>query len=169
MSGCGGTVVANLVKERTGNITIRFINDSDYRAAFSYGTWDEWDRSPGPINFEQTIVGPRVTLAPVTLPCARNFAIGTQKLVDRVLLTDADDTDDFNPDAFDVVVHFSHGTSDTDVEAVPTRGTALGIEKLLGVDYSCQDQLVVTFVEDPDAEGGFRIDFEVLLDERDEP
>jgi len=83
-----------------------------------------------------------------------------------VIATKTDEaTTSFDADSFDTVVHFSAAASDSDAAALPTAGTALGVEKLLGVDYSCADLLVFTFTEDPDAEGGFRVDFEVILDQ----
>lgn len=165
LSGCVGTVLRNLTKQRTGDITMVFINNTSYTAAFSYGTWDAWDRTPGTPNLQQLRLAPNTASEPATVPCARNAAIGTQDFVDRVIATKADEAlDDFDPDAFDTVVRFSSAPSDSGAAGLPTEGTALGIEKLLGVDYSCADQLVFTFVEDPDAPGGFRIDFEVILD-----
>jgi len=165
LGGCIGEVGQNLTKERTGNITMVFINNTPYRAVFSFGTWDEWDRTPGAVTMQQLGVDAYTSTGPATLPCRRNAAIGTQDFVDRVVATDADDTVDFEPDFFDTVVRFSRAPSDTDPAGMPTEGTALGIEVLLGVDYSCEDQLVFTFVQDPQAEGGFRIDYEVILDD----
>ncbi len=82
-----------------------------------------------------------------------------------MIATNADKTDTFDADAFDTVVHFSSAPSDSNAAALPTEGTALGREVLLGVDYSCADEIIFTFVQDPDAVGGFRIDFEVILDD----
>ena len=48
VGGCPDTVMRNLTKERTGNISMQFINNTRYRAAFSFGTWDASDRTPGP-------------------------------------------------------------------------------------------------------------------------
>ena len=52
--------------------------------------------------------------------------------------------------------------------ALATAGTAEGIEVRLGVDYACGDQLIFTFVEDAEANGGFRIEYSLLRTERDE-
>jgi len=164
VGGCPDTVLTNLTKERTGNISIQFINNTRYRAAFSYGTWDSWDRSPGPVTLQQLRLPPHAISSVAQLPCRRNAAIGTQEFVQRVLDTKADQTGTFDADAFDDTVHFSSAPSDSDLAALPTAGWAEGVEKLLGVDYSCGDLLIFTFWEDPDAPGGFRIDNEVILD-----
>ena len=52
------------------------------------------------------------------------------------------------------------------LEAVATVGTAVGLNKLVGVDFSCGDELIFTFRPDPDAEGGFRIDFQLIHDDQ---
>lgn len=164
-SGCVGTIGQNLVAEKTGNVTMIFINNTPYTAIFSCGTYDAWDRSPGAINLEQLTVDPNTSSAPTTIACARNAAVGTAGLVERVIATGTDETADFNADLFDSVVRFSSAPAGTPAATLPSAGTAEGIERLLGVDYSCGDQLIFTFLVDPDAEGGFRIDFEVILDE----
>jgi hypothetical protein len=162
--GCNQTIVANLTKEKTGNITVSFNNTTDFAAGFSYGTWDEWDRSPGAVNFRQLSVDGHAVSSQVTIACARNLAVGTQLLYDRVVDTKADDTTSFIPEIFDTVVHFSQNLEDSSTTGLPTAGTAEGLELLLGVDYSCGDQVIFTFVEDPDAPGGYRIDHEVIQD-----
>jgi hypothetical protein len=166
LNGCSRAIWLNQTKERTGNITMVFVNTTSANAAFTYATWDEWDHSPGAINMQQINVKQFGTSDAASLPCARNAAIGTQGLVDRVLETKADVTDTFIPERFDTVVHFSLAASDSGAADLPTAGTAEGVELLLGVDYSCEDQIVFTFVEDPDAPGGYRIDHEVILDKR---
>jgi hypothetical protein len=162
--GCTGQIVLNLTKERTGNITIVFINTTSLTAGLSYGPWDAWNRSPGEVQLLQVSVDPHATSPTQTATCARNLSVATQRFVDRVLATKADQTDTFIPEIFDTVVHFTRAPTDSDVSGLPTDGTAAGVELLLGIDYSCGDEIVFTFVEDPDAPGGFRIDHEVILD-----
>ena len=170
LSGCG-EVWLNLTKERTGDATrqgtiaVVFINNTPFRASFSYGLWDAWDKTPGQATLRQLRLEGNTSTAATTLSCQRNFAIGTQDFVDRVIETKGDQTTTFDPDAFGTVVNFSSAPAASDAAALPTEGTALGVEKLLGVDYSCADGLIFTFVQDPDAAGGFRIDFEVILDQ----
>ncbi len=165
VGGCIGDLARNQMAERTGNISLVFINNTEYRAIFTYGVYDAWDRSPGPVELQQLTLAPNSSSSPATLPCARNVAIGTDDFVERVLETEADQADDFDPDAFNTEVYFSSAPADSVAGSLPTAGTARGIEKLLGVDYSCEDRLIFTFVEDPDAKYGFRIDYEVILDE----
>jgi hypothetical protein len=165
-TGCFGTVFKNLTKERTGNITVQFINNTAYRASFSYGTWDAWDNTPGQITLQQLRLEAGTSSTPGTVPCRRNAAVATQALYTRAVLTKADQATSFDADAFDTVVHFSAAPKDSTAAALPTQGTAAGIEKLLGIDYSCADTLIFTFNEDPAEPGGFRIDFVDILDTR---
>lgn len=163
--GCGTTIVANLTKERAGEITIVFQNTTPYLASFTYGTYDAWDRSPGAVDYGQLTVAANSTSEQLSLLCARNFAVGTAGLVDRMTVTNAIDNNDFDPDLFGEEVRFSSAPAGSDPATLPTAGTARGLELLLGVHYSCADVVFVSFIEDPDAPGGFRMDALVLLDE----
>ena len=164
LNGCTGQIVLNLTKERTGNVSVIFINNTPYAAGFSYGTWDAWDRSPGAVELHQLSVDPHSSGEVGEATCRRNFSVATQRFVDRVLATKSDQTDTFIPEIFDTVVHFTRGLTGSDVAGLPTAGTAAGVELLRGIDYSCADEIIFTFVEDHDAPGGFRIDHEVILD-----
>lgn len=169
MGGCSGEFFRNQTAERTGNIQFVFINNTPYRASFSFGTWDSLDRDPpGVVALQQLRVEANTTRQGIQLPCRRNSAIGTEEFVTRVVATSADDVDNFDPDAFDVDVHFSSAPIDSDAAALPTVGLAKGVEKLLGIDYACQDTLIFTFEQDPDAAGGFRIDFSVIASGADD-
>ncbi len=161
--GCGSTFV-NLTKERTGNVTVVFVNNTPYRAGFSYGSYDAWDRSYGTVTLQQLSMEAHTTSTAATIPCRRNVAVGTDDFVARVQVTQAYDTDTFNADLFGSTVSFSSAPTDSTAVNLPTEGTALGREVLLGIDYSCADELIFTFVEDPASPGGFRIDYQVIID-----
>lgn len=165
-AGCG-QFISNQTAERTGNIGVQFINSTPYRASFSFGTYDALDETPGPVALEQLRLDPNQTSAAVTLPCRRNMTVGTEEFVKRVLATKADQlAADFDPEAFSDKVNFSAADAGTPGSGLPTEGTANGFERLLGVDYGCADLLIFTFVEDGAAPGGFRIDYQVLVDDR---
>lgn len=163
--GCPSGLAQYLVAERTGNISIQFVNNTPFRASFSYGTWDELDRNPpGTVTLLQLRLAANSSSTVSTAPCRRNMAVGTQPFVDRVLATKADETTNFDPDAFGTVVNFSSAAANSTAAALPTEGTAAGREVLIGRDYSCADRLIFTFVQDSAAPGGFRIDYEVIKD-----
>jgi hypothetical protein len=163
-NGCSPDTFKNLTKATTGDVTFVFVNATPYAAAFSFGTYDAWDNSPGPVELQQLRLNANESSEATTVTCRRNAAVGTADFVQRVIATDADNIEDFDPEAFSDVIRFSSVPGDAPGGGLPTEGTARGIERLLGVHYSCADQLVFTFVQDPDAEGGFRVDFSVIRD-----
>lgn len=159
-TGCG-TVLLNQTAERTGNVTVIIINNTPFTAAFTYGAWDAWDRSPpGPVQMQQLVLAANTSSSAAEFSCARNFSLATVDFITRANLVDAPgNVATFNPDAYDTVVHFSNIAPGSSGAALPTIGTAQGNARLLGVDYECGDELVFTLAEDPDAPGGFRVDF----------
>jgi hypothetical protein len=162
--GCLPSVFLNQTKQRTGNITFQFVNNTPYTAVFSYGTYDAWDNTPGAASLEQLRLAPNTSSSPTSVTCRRNAVVGTQDFLDRVLLIGTENFANFDPDAFSAVVQFSSAPTGSSAAGLPTAGTAQGQNRLLGVDYSCADQLVFKFFVDPDAPGGFRIDFDDILD-----
>jgi hypothetical protein len=168
--GCSGDLIFNLTEERTGNISVVFINDTDYRASFTFGSFDDLSRDPAftQVDVQQRRLESNSSTPPISLGCQRDFAVATQRFVRRVIAVDADQQPDFDQDAFTASVSFSDAPSDSPAAALPTVGTAEGRIVRLGVDYSCNDQLLFTFEQDPNAAGGFRIDFSVIPDIEDD-
>jgi hypothetical protein len=168
-AGCTGELVANLIEERSGEITVVVINNTPYRAAFTLGGYDALQRDPlGEVDLQQQRLEENTSTSPLTLSCSRNTAMGTEALVQRVIDTKADEADDFDADAFAAVIRFSSAPADSDAAALPTAGTAEGVEVRLGVDYACGDQLIFTLIQDAAAPGGFRVDFDLLHSTEDE-
>ncbi|MBL8878739.1 MAG: hypothetical protein JNG88_06420 [Phycisphaerales bacterium] len=169
MGGCGPNFANYITEERSGNLQFQFINNTSARAAFSFGTYDKLDRDPpGTVQIQQLRVEAHTSSAPATVLCRREASVGTADFVQRVIVTNADAVVGFDADAFDDVIHFSTSPPDSDTAALPTAGTALGVEKRLGVDFTCGDRLIFTLQEDPDAPGGFRVDFSVIPDLEDD-
>ena len=161
--GCAPELMQNQTAPLGGNVSVIFVNETSFRASYTFGTFDDLARKPaGPVNFLQNRLTAGLSSAPSSLICARNMAIGTTKLLERVIDTDGDLSVNFDPDAFSVTVNFSDAPDGSDLEAVATVGTAVGVNRLVGVDYSCGDELIFTFRQDPDAEGGFRVDFQLI-------
>jgi hypothetical protein len=148
-----------------GDVRFLFINDTDYRALFSFGTWNDLNRAPGEVDFQQLRLEAHSSSEEVTATCSHNAAVGTDKLVARVVATEADDVEGFDPEAFNSRVGFSSFPEGSEGEGLADAGHANGVEVLLGVDYSCGDVLVFTFVEDDAADDGFRVDYAVLVSE----
>lgn len=172
--GCTGLLAANLTEELAGDINVIFNNTTPFRAAFSIGAFDDLDRNidgngtPGPVDFQQQTVEADSATDAIAITCQRDFAIGTQTLIDRVVATDADSVAGFDPDSFVTVVNFSSADADSDAANLPTAGTAAGRIFRVGNDYSCGDTLILTFIEDATATGGFRIESELIQDIEDD-
>ena len=166
--GCAAELLQNQTAPLSGNISVGIVNDTSFRASFTIGTYNDLQRNPpGVVNFNQNRLAAGLSSAASSLPCGRNLAIGTAKLLQRVLDTNGDQsTANFDEGAFSVTVNFSDAPDGSDLEAVATVGTAVGLDKLVGVDFSCGDELIFTFRRDPDAEGGFRIDFQLIHDDQ---
>lgn len=166
-AGCTSALLKNLTTNKDGNIEFLIINDTDFRASFSFGTYDSFDRDPpGPANLRQLRLEANTSSQVIAVTCLRNAVVGTQEFIDRVLALKLDQsTANFDADAFDDTVHFSDAPADSPLAAAPVAGSSVGSDKLLGVDYSCGDRLVFTLRRDPDAPGGFRIDYQLIQDE----
>jgi len=165
LGGCAPTLIPHLIEERSGNVTVLIINNTSARAVMSLGSWDSLDRDPpAVITIQQPRVESRMSSPPITLPCRRNIAIGTDELVQRARDTNVDANAGFNLEAFVPVVNFSNAPNGSTGQDLPSAGTAAGIEVRLGVDFTCGDQLIFTLEDDPNSPGGFRVDFIVLPD-----
>lgn len=169
LAGCTPDIIANQTEERSGDVSVLLINNTDARALLTFGAFDSLNRNPpGQVALQQRILEARTSLDPITLACARNVAFGTQELLERIRDTDADNTANFIPEAFVEGVFFSSAPLGSEAEALPTAGTAEAFEARLGVDYSCGDRLVIRFEADEAAPGGFRVEFSVIRDEEDD-
>lgn len=160
-----GDFIQNQIEPRQGDIQFIFVNNTPFRAVFSYGTYDELDRDPpGPVALNQIRIEGNQTTAPVTVTCRRNAAIGTDAFIERCRNVQADRTvNNFDPDAFTPEVNFSSAGATGTAAGLPTEGTARGRMVKLGVDYGCRDRLFFIFEQDADAPGGFRIDYQLIV------
>lgn len=162
LTGCG-TLVANLTEETASNVSIQVINNTPFRAALTLGTFNDLDRRPpGNVAFEQLRLEANTSSAVRNLDCMRDVAIGTRKLLDRILDTGGDEQANFDPDAFTLGVNFSTAPADSPGAALPDAGKAPPIVVRLGVDYSCNDLLLFTLNQADD--GTFTIDYALIPD-----
>lgn len=169
-AGCTANLIANLIEERVGEISVIFINNTPYRASFTFGTYDPLDRiTPGAVNLLQDRVEAKTTTEPAAVPCARAFAIGTDGLIQRATDTNAPlALETFDAAVFTPDINFSSAPANDLAATLPTAGKVEGgFEVLLGVDYGCNDQLIFTFEEDETTPGTFRVKFSLLRTERD--
>lgn len=165
LTGCSGDFIANQTEELAGNITVVFINNTPFRASFSFGAFNALDRNPpGSMVFQQIQVEANTSSNTSTISCRRDFAVGTEELLIRAVQTNSTSLGGFNPDIFRDDVAFSSAPLTAVGNGLPTDGTAKGRNFRVGVDYTCEDQLLVSFEVDDSAPGGFRIDLSVIPD-----
>ena len=146
-----------------GSIRALFINNTDYRAVFTFGTYDPADRLTeadfaqfGVKDREETLDGGE-TSDYVSIRCGRVFGIGSQGLLDAVPVPD--DPNTISDEALSEGVSFFEIADDADLAVI---GTATPLEALLGVDFPC-GALLVIYLEPADVGANeFRIDFNVI-------
>lgn len=168
-TGCIGNLVFNQSEELSGNITVQVVNNTPFRASFTFGMYDSLEKDPpGAVSlFQQRVEGNASTTAQ-TLPCRRVGGLATERMLQRVLDTNGDSAAGFDDAVFGSTINFSSAPPDSDAATLPTEGTAEGMEVRLGVDFTCGDLLIFTFEPDDSAPGGFRVTFSVIEDEEDD-
>jgi hypothetical protein len=180
-SSCSTTAVDNIPAAQTDfvgpfgrptprAISVGFINDTPFRAIFTFGAYDQLDENTLPTGFGQLRLEGNTSSAVQTQPCRKTFSVGGAELIKLIEDNESDPnitvTDE---NALIDGVYFSGAPVGDPLEAEPTEGTAEGRAVLNGVDFTCQrvniDDLTGTglllfnFVQDAGAPGGFRIDF----------
>jgi len=167
--GCIGNLAFNQTEELSGNIAVQFVNNTSFRASFTFGMYDSLEKDPpGAVSlFQQRLEGNASTTAQ-TLPCRRVGGLATQRMIQRVLDTNGDSAAGFDDAVFGTTINFSSAPADSDAATLPTEGTAQGLEVRLGVDFTCGDLLIFTLEESDSAPGGFRVTFQVIEDEEDD-
>ncbi|MGE3181470.1 MAG: hypothetical protein AB7N71_07565, partial [Phycisphaerae bacterium] len=149
-SGCfvDSNIGAGFFSERSGQISFIFINNTRYRAIFSFGTYDPLDKSPGSILIQQNRVEAQTTTGFTALNCRRAAVVGTQELIERGLEADFDNGNNFDDEAFTAVVNFSSAPLGSTSEGLPTQGTAVGRTVVIGSEFDCRDRGSCTFGDD---------------------
>jgi hypothetical protein len=159
----------------TGNPTPRaiivgFINDTPYRAIFTFGAYDQMDKTSLPTGFQQLRLEGNTASQQFTQPCRKTFSVGGDELIRLITVNEQSPSINVtDPDALVNGVNFSSAPPNDPQAAAPTEGTAQGLVVLDGDDFACNRTdirqatgtglLLFTFVQDASAPGGFRIDY----------
>lgn len=154
-------------------IQVGFVNNTNARAIFTFGSYDQLDQDTVPTNFSQLRLEANTSSNQIAQPCRRTFSVGGAELIRLIKENEASPAINVNdPRALVRGVNFSTAPLGDPLEAEPTEGTALGREVLLGVDFTCSRTsplettgtglLIFTFEEDAGAPGGFRIDYQFV-------
>ena len=156
------------IVERT--IRVGFINDTPYRAIFTFGAYDQLDKTSIPTGSGQLRLEGHTSSTQINEPCRQTFSVGGEELIQLIKENEKDPNINItDPDALIRGVNFSSAPIGDPLAAQPTEGTAEPLLVLSGVDFTCARTdirettgtglLLFTFVEDAAAPGGFRIDF----------
>jgi hypothetical protein len=154
-------------------LIVGFINNTPFRAIFTFGAYDQLNQDTVPTAFGQLRLEGNTSSAQQTQPCRKTFSVGGSELIQ--LLNNNKDNPSINitdPRALVVGVNFSGAPLGDPLEAEPTEGTADPLVILNGIDFTClrtdiqqatgTGLLLFTFVQDSAAPGGFRIDYSFM-------
>jgi hypothetical protein len=154
---------------------VAFINNTPFRAIFSFGAYNPLDQETVPTSSRQLRLEGNTASQQFAQPCQQAFSVGGDELIR--LIRDNEPRPSVNvtdPRAVVNGVNFSGAPLGDPLEAEPTEGTALGSVVFSGVDFNCERTdildpggatlLLFTFEQDATAPGGFRIDFSFLAE-----
>ncbi len=172
LSGCGVDFL-NLTAPFGGNVAggrgqvqIAFINNTPYRAVFTFATYDQTDPA-SELDFLQfshdetgLILEGNSTSAIVALECARVFSIGSPRMLD-LIAENLPVTSLADEAIIEGVEFFIIPDGDSAVVSI-SQGKSSPFEALLGVDFPCNALLIVRFEIDDLGPDPFRIDFELI-------
>ncbi len=164
--GANGVIVPRAIQ-------VGFVNNTPFRAIFSFGSYDPLDKETVPTNSGQIRLEGNTSSAQIAQPCRKAFSVGDPELIRLI------DENKRNPaltitDERAVIdgINFSGAPAGDPLAAEPTEGTALGRVVQNGLDFTCErvdildvtgtGLLLFTFEEDATAPGGFRIDFQFV-------
>jgi hypothetical protein len=149
-----------------GNTEVVFINNTPFRAIFTFGAYDELDRRTEPVLRQFSAATATLDLEGNTqsdtlqVRCTRTYAIGTEGLITRVRANL--DEGDFNEDALVEGANFSSAAVGDDDADAPTEGVAAPHEALIGIDYECGALLIYRFEVNDAGPEPFVIDLTVI-------
>ena len=153
-------------------IQVGFINNTPFRAIFTFGAYVPLDNQTLPTNFGQLRLEGNTASGQIAQPCNKAFSVGGAELI-RLIEENRNapviNNNLTDEEALVTGVNFSGAPLGDPLEAFPTEGTAEGTVRLAGVDFTCERTdirqvtgtglLIFTFEQDAMSPGGFRIDF----------
>lgn len=149
---------------------VGFINNTPFRAIFTFGAYNPLDEETIPSSFGQLRLEGNSSSPQAAQPCRKTFAVGGEELVRLIELNRENPGINITDErALVRGVNFSSAPLGDPLEAEPTEGTAQQLVVTAGNDFTCERTdirqtigtglLLFTFEQDAAAPGGFRIDF----------
>lgn len=154
-------------------LQVGFINNTPFRAIFTFGAYDQLDKDTLPTGFGQIRLEGNTSSPQQVQPCRKTFSLGGDELI-QMIDTNRNDPSINITDERALVrgVNFSGAALGDPLEAEPTEGTAEPRLVLNGIDFTClrtdirqttgTGLLLFTFEQDATAPGGFRIDYSFM-------
>jgi len=147
-----------------GNSQVLFINNTPYRAIFTFGAYDDWDQDTQPRLFsfgpnDRNLEGGQSS-AVLSVQCARVYSIGgdtMRRLAEENLAETAVSKETLVPGVF-----FSSAALGDENEALPTEGMAAPLDLWIGADFPCNSLIVFRLEVNDVGEDAFRVDYEVI-------
>ena len=157
------------VANQRGNVQLLIINNTPYRAIFSLGGYDEFDRDTEPVLMQfasdpaglvlegnaQTPLG--------QFECHRVFSIGGDGLIARVRANLEEE--EYDDELLVGGVYFSSADMNSEEADQPTEGVAAPHDAYIGVDFSCGSLLIYRFEYNDVGPEEFVIDLTVIPSE----
>jgi len=159
LTAATSTLVGPLGQATPRRLDFAFINNTPFRAIFTFGGYDPLDKDTDPSGFGQLRLEGNSNSAQLVQACRKTFSVGGEELIRLIETSDLAVND---PRALVDGVNFSGAPLGDPLEAVATEGTAEGVTLAAGVDFACETLIVFSFEQDATAPGGFRIDFVVV-------
>jgi hypothetical protein len=168
---CNATSLGGDTPGQRGEIRVSFINNTPYRAIFTYGVYEPQNDGFAP-QFGQIVAEPsssrpqdgrlegNSTSSIFTLDCARVFSIGGVDLINRIRGAKLDT--DLNEDAFVPGIGFSDKPQGDAEAGQATAGRIDEVVTLQGSQFPCDALLIYTFTPDTTQTGGVRVDLQVI-------
>jgi hypothetical protein len=152
------------------DIAVAFINNTPFRAIFTFGTYDPLNPDFEP-QFRQFFVDPDADNRlegnsesdVFTFDCGRAMSIGHEQMIARIHDAGLNNEEGVDATALQPGIAFSDRPLDDPDAASATAGRDGGVLTLQGAEYQCDSLLVYTFEVDATQPDGFRIDLTVTL------
>jgi len=157
-----------------GQVQIVFINNTPFRAVFTFATYDQTDLSSKPdfrqfsndqfgliLEGDSTIVIRSLEAEP-GLECGRVFSIGGPRML-ALIAENLPDAPIASEALIEGVEFFRVEATTGDAVLAPvSQGKSPPFEALLGVDFPCNALLIIRFEIDDLGPAPFRVDFELI-------
>lgn len=149
-----------------GNAQVVFINNTPFRAIFTFGAYDHLDRDTQPVLRQFSSATTTLSLEGNSestvqqIQCHRVFSIGGAGLIARV-------RDNLSEGSFEETplvegVYFSSADVGDDLADLPTEGVAAPLDSFIGADFECGSMVIYRFEVDDSGAAAFTVEMTTI-------